>query len=505
MIPIARGSLRARIGLAAALGALAALGLAPFNAWPLTLAALICVPSLLIGARSPWQAIWTGWALGTGYFAVGMVWIIEPFLVDVARYGWMAPFALVFLSAGLALFWAVAFGAACALGRSPTSKTLLLICTWSLAEFARAYVLTGFPWAALAQIWTDTPVILLLAWVGPHGVAVLTLLAALPVGLVLQCNMTRLGRLVLFVPAVGLAGLIFAAGQSHQPVTLTTKTVRLIQPNARQDQKWNPDLIPMFFQRQVDFTAAGPRPDLIVWPETAVPTLLAHAEPAFDVITGAAAGTPVVLGIQRRDGARLFNSMVYIDGTGSVVETYDKHHLVPFGEYFPFGDLAARFGLRGFAAQDGDGYSSGAGAQLMPMGALGHAVPLICYEAVFPQDVSAAPGRGDFLLQITNDAWFGDWSGPYQHLAQARMRAVEQGLPMIRVANTGVSAMIDPLGQITDSIPLGEAGFIDAILPAPLPKTIYARNGDVPILFILFGVLLGLIGFSRRHGRGNSN
>lgn len=503
MMQIARGSMRARIGLAAVLGALAALGLAPFGVWPLTLVALLFVPALLIAARTPWQATWTGWAFGTGYFAVGMVWIIEPFLVDVARYGWMAPFALVFLSAGLALFWAAAFGVASALGQSPTGKTLLLVCTWSLAELARAYVLTGLPWGALAQIWTDTPVILMLAWIGPQGVAVLTLMVVLPLGLMAQPTVPPLTRLVFVAPAVICAGLVVAADRARNTVTFTDATVRLIQPNAPQAEKWDPDLIPMFFQRQVDFTAAGPRPDLIVWPETAVPALLNYAEPAFEVITEAAAGTPVVLGIQRREAARLFNAMVYIDGSGSVAETYDKHHLVPFGEYFPFGDVAARFGLRGFAAQDGDGYSSGPGAQLMPMGALGNAVPLICYEAVFPQDVSAAPGRGDFLLQITNDAWFGDWSGPYQHLAQARMRAVEQGLPMIRVANTGVSAMIDPLGQITHSIPLGETGFVDAVLPAPLAKTLYALTGDFPVLMILLTALLGLTVLQRRHRSGN--
>lgn len=502
MRAVARRPLRARLGIAAVLGAAMALGLAPFDLWPVTLLSLLLVPTLLTAAQSPWHAALTGWALGLGYFAIGMMWIVEPFLVDAGRYGWMAPFALLFLSGGLALFWGAAFAAANALGRSDMGKTLLLVCTWSLAEFARAYVLTGFPWSALAQIWTETDVILLLAWIGPHGVAALTTLAVLPVGLILSNTMKPLRRVLILCPAVLLMCLTYLADLTRHDVVSTGATVRLVQPNAPQDQKWNPDMIPVFFDRQVDYTRAGPRPDLIVWPETSVPNLLHNAGPALDIIVQAAGGVPVVLGIQRVDGARFFNSMIYVDENGTVAAPYDKHHLVPFGEYFPLGDIASRFGLRGFAAQDGDGYSAGPGAQLMPMGSLGNAVPLICYEAVFPQDVLSVPGRGDFLLQITNDAWFGEWSGPYQHLAQARMRAVEQGLPMIRVANTGVSAMIDPLGGITASIPLGQAGFVDADLPTPLTATVYARFGDLPVFLIAVLSMLGLSGMQRRRKIG---
>jgi apolipoprotein N-acyltransferase len=272
---------------------------------------------------------------------------------------------------------------------------------------------------------------------------------------------------------------------------MTGKVVRLVQPNAPQHQKWDPAWAPIFFQRQIEASAAAPRPDLIVWPEAAVPVLLEDAGPAFDAIAAAAGGVPVALGIQRRDRARIYNSLVVLDETGAVGDLYDKHHLVPFGEYFPLGDLAAGFGLYGFAAREGDGYSAGPGPALVDLPGLGRALPLICYEAVFARDVNRAPGRPDLLLQVTNDAWFGTRIGPYQHLAQARMRAVEQGLPMVRVANTGISAMIDPLGRITAMLPLGEAGHVDAALPAPLPPTLYARTGDLA-LFALLLVALGV-------------
>ena len=278
-----------------------------------------------------------------------------------------------------------------------------------------------------------------------------------------------------------MARIIGGIGASHSPTIGYAKDT-----GKRHDPAW----APIFFQRQIDASAAAPRPDLIVWPEAAVPVLLEDAGPAFDTIAAAAGGVPVALGIQRRDRARIYNSLVVLDENGALADLYDKHHLVPFGEYVPLGDLAAGFGLYGFAAREGDGYSAGPGPALVVLPGLGRALALICYEAVFARDVNRAPDRPDLLLQVTNDAWFGTRIGPYQHLAQARMRAVEQGLPMVRVANTGISAMIDPLGRITAMLPLGAAGHVDAALPAPLPATLYARIGDLA-LFVLLLVALG--------------
>jgi apolipoprotein N-acyltransferase len=286
---------------------------------------------------------------------------------------------------------------------------------------------------------------------------------------------------------MGLA--VWAVQWAAPEVATTGKLVRLVQPNAPQQQKWDPAWEQIFFQRQLEASAAAPRPDLIVWPEATLPMLLEDAGDAFAAIADTAGGVPVALGIQRRDGLRYFNSLVVLDGAGTVTGLYDKHHLVPFGEYIPLGDLAARFGLYGFAAGGGYGYSAGPGPALVSLDGLGRALPLICYEAVFARDVNAAPGRPDLLLQVTNDAWFGTRVGPYQHLAQARMRAVEQGLPLARSANTGISAMIDPLGRIVASLPLGEAGHVDAMLPAPLPPTPYARTGDLPLLVLLLAAL----------------
>ena len=282
----------------------------------------------------------------------------------------------------------------------------------------------------------------------------------------------------------------------------------MVQPNATQREKWNADRFEFFFSRQLEYTAAAPKdasqaPDLVIWPETAIPWALDMAGSALAEI-GAASDVPVVLGVQRRSNMRYFNSLVVLDADGAVDQLYDKHHLVPFGEYMPLGDLMARFGIHGLAAQEGNGFSSGPGAELLDMGPLGATLPLICYEAVFAHDVNAAPTRPAFLMQVTNDAWFGKAAGPRQHLAQARMRAIEQGLPMARAANTGISAMIDPQGRVTASLALNSAGFIDAPLPAPLPPTLYSRSGDLP-LSLLLGLCLAGVAVARRRRPGNAD
>ncbi|MDQ2091615.1 apolipoprotein N-acyltransferase [Marimonas arenosa] len=480
-----------RLMLAAALaGAVAALAQAPFNLWPLGLLGLTGLFTLSRVARGPWPAFWIGWAGGTGYFAMALFWIVEPFFVDFARHGWMAPFALAFLSGGLALFW----GGASMLAHRLGGRALTWVAALTGAELLRSYVLTGFPWALIGYVWAASPAAQYAAYVGPHGLTAAALAVAV--------SLWRLGTpaWTKALPMLALyAGLIALGAHLARPLPPGPEApvIRMIQPNALQHQKWDPDHVLTFFNRQLDFTAksgTGPDPDLIVWPETAIPWALENAGRPLEMIADTAAGTPVVLGLRRFDGPRLYNTAILLDANGQVAAQYDKHHLVPFGEYVPFGDMAAGFGIAGLAARDGFGYSAGPGPRLIELPGIGPALPLICYEAVFPQDVAAAPARPRLLLQLTNDAWFGQFSGPFQHLQQARMRAIEQGLPMLRVANTGVSAMIGPRGEILNRIPLGQAGFADAGLPAALPPTPYARSGDWPVLaLVVIGLGLGAI------------
>jgi len=477
---------RARGLIAVAAGATGAFGHAPWGLWPLTLLGLALAMALLSRAATPRQALVTGWAFGTGYFAVALSWIVEPFLIAPEIHGWMAPFALVFMAGGLALFFAAAFAASFRLGG-------WLVLTLAAVELARAHVLTGFPWAGFAQVWVGQGLDQSLAWIGPHGLGLVTL----GLGWVLwrvfdgPWGWRRTSAALVLPAAVALGG--GAVRDTLPPAALSDQVVRLVQPNARQDQKWDAEMARTFFVRKLDYTAAGPRPDLIVWPETAIPTLLEYADGAIAAIDAAADGVPVVTGIQRREDLRFFNALIVLRGGPVPDQIYDKHHLVPFGEYVPFGDLAARFGLHGFATREGQGFSAGPGPRAVDLGAVGRALPLICYEAVFPAFARLPGGtRPDLLIQITNDAWFGTVSGPYQHLAQAQMRAIEQGLPMIRVANTGISAMIDPRGRILGQLPLGEAGYLDLALPRPAQRTLYARTGDLPVL-ILIGLGLAFV------------
>jgi apolipoprotein N-acyltransferase len=478
---------RRRWVLAFCLGALAALGQAPLGFWWATLAALGGLIWLLDRAPDRRSAFVTGLSAGTGHFAVALNWIIEPFLIDVAATGWMAPFAVVLLSAGLGLFWA---GAA-VLGRTFPQRTLGFVVAFVALEWLRGVILTGFPWAMLGHVWIGTPIDQLAALGGPSLLSLVTLVvAALPA---VWHWRGALGSVILFG-----AALSFGLWRLSQPLPPPLEpTLRLVQPNAEQLAKWDPDRAEEFLNRLLTLTADQGPADLTIWPETAVPYMLEYSPEVAGLVVEASGGRPVALGIQREEGERFFNSLRVLERDGIETARYDKAHLVPFGEYIPFGDLAyAWFGLRAFAAQAGNTYSAGPGPQVLNLGRFGRVLPLICYEAIFPRDVNAMPERADWMLQITNDAWFGTLTGPFQHVAQARLRAIEQGLPLVRVANTGVTAVVDAHGRIVDELSFGTMGALDTQVPGALPPTPYARWGDGPLALLLAG--LGLAAFNRR-------
>ncbi|MGV8954727.1 MAG: apolipoprotein N-acyltransferase [Cypionkella sp.] len=472
-----------RTGLAAALGLGVALGQAPLGAWYLALPALAGLIAL-IGQASRRQGVWLAWFGGAGYFIAALNWIVQPFMVDAAQDGWMAPFALPLMGFGLALFWAAA-----ALPAARNRALGFAVCL-GLAELARGYVLTGFPWALIGHIWIDTPVAQIAASIGPSGLSLLTLLIAY--------GLTR-GRYATLSALTLAAAWAFGAWTLAQPMPAAREiTLRLVQPDAEQQAKWDPDRAQKFFDRLLAYTAVKPAPDLVIWPETALPYLIDRHPEIADMIANAAGGATVALGLQRSEGVQAWNSMLVLGADGSRVASYDKFHLVPFGEYIPFGDALFRWAdISAFASLAGNGYTAGTGPQVLDLGALGKVQPLICYEAVFPQDLRGVE-RADWLLQITNDAWFGRWTGPFQHAAQARLRAIEQGLPLVRVANTGVTAVYDARGRVLASLPFGTAGYLDAALPAALPITPYARWGEIPVSIALLALLAWTFGRRRR-------
>ncbi len=454
----------------------------------------LAIPVLLWlteGAQGGLGGFGIGWAAGAGYFAAGLFWIVEPFMIDPERHGWMAPFALVGMAAGLALFWAAAFGVAALSRRGGVALAVLLAALWTLAEYARSHVLTGFPWALAGYSWIETPVMQISSVIGPHGLGFVTVLAAMLAG-----ASPLAGTVAAIAVVAGLWGYGAARLAPPLPERADPLIVRLVQPNASQKLKWRADLQQVFFDRLLASTAAAsdPVPDVAIWPEAAVPFVLGYADDLqAEAAAAADPGTALILGIRRLDATpereEWFNSLAVLRPDGSAAAIYDKHLLVPFGEYIPGADLIARLGLPKLTTLTRGGFTAGPGPHLVSARGLPPFLPLICYEAIFPHLMTAPEGRPEWIVHVTNDGWFGEASGPWQHLAQARARAIEQGLPMARAANTGISAMIDPRGVVTAQLGLGVEGYLDAKLPAAMPPTIYSRYGDLPIIAAIMIVL----------------
>ncbi len=407
-----------------------------------------------------------------------MHWIVQPFFVDAATHGWMAPFAIILMAGGLALFWAVAGLASALLCPHNGARAVVFAGALTLAEAARGRVLSGLPWAQPGHGLISTEVLVLSSLGGPLALTFSAVLIAAFAGALL---LSRFPILFIFPIAAGIAAALTPwTGPLPAPLA---PTIRVVQINAPQHLKWEPDMIPVFFDRGLNLTASEGQPDLVIWPETSLPTILRSSEEARAQIAAAAGGAEVLVGGQRYSGIEPRNMLAHLDADGAVVQVYDKHHLVPFGEYMPLRELADDLGLAGLAQQLSGGYRPGVGPAVMDLGPLGRAFPMICYEAIFPHYIGQVE-RPDWMVQVTNDAWFGSFAMPYQHLALAQLRAAEQGLPLIRAANTGISAVVDAHGQIVEALPMDVEGVIDAQLPAALPPTLFSRVGHVPVIVL---------------------
>lgn len=478
----------------AGLGALVALGQAPLGWVWATLPALALLFARLPRLGPARQVGGAMWLSGSGYFAASLFWIVEPFLIEPEIYGWMAPFALVGMAGGMAIFWALAGWGAASLATGGARVALVGLALVAL-ELARGHVFGGFPWAMLGHSWIDTPLIALGAYFGAGGLSLLTVFVALAIALPRTWFLRAgagAGALALLAPF-----WVWGTVQSSLPPD-RGPVVRLAQPNAIMSEKWDGDNAVRYFFRllyQTDAPAETP-PALVVWPETAVDFLLENPGNGLTLMADALAAqgpeARLVFGVQRLQDQRFFNALAVLTPEAEIAHIYDKHHLVPFGEYVPLAEWITGTRLAGFAGQALLGYSPGPGPVVLDLGPAGEVLPLICYEAIFPRHTRTET-RPDWILQITNDGWFGELTGPYQHLAQARLRAVETGLPLIRVANTGVSAVIDARGGVVAEIPLGAEGFLDAAIPGALPPTFYSRWGDGPVWLLLVLLAGGML------------
>ncbi len=437
-----------------------------------------------------------GYATGFGWFVVSMVWISQAFVTAGGGNVFLIPFAALGLPLLLGLFWAVAFMIAAAFIQNPVARLLLAVITLALAEYARGIVLTGFPWNAPGMVFANADITLgAAAWLGLWGLCLMALaFAVIPALLILKARLIT-GGLITMLLAVMMAGYLHA-GTGAVTTVASVMTVRLVQPNIPQRDKWNRDLRQGHFSQLITLSRqsyshesvspsqgiSSGHPDLIVWPETAFAGVFERERGVLSSVTQAASSgvTPLITGMLRVEpGPLIYNSMGLIGPDGRMLDTYDKTHLVPFGEYaplrhyLPFVDaIAGPYDFQPGAKRDVFTLSLRHGQQV-------RILPLICYEVIFPQAVRHAVTEtgADMIVTVTNDAWFGDTIGPRQHLAIARMRSAELGLPIIRVANTGISAVIDSHGRITHRIPYDETGVIDAPVSGSI-KTPYARHGD---------------------------
>lgn len=532
-----------RILIAFLAGAASTLALPPTNIWPVPFVTFPVLVWLVDGAAGTrlggvLAAASAGWWFGFGYFLAGLYWLGHAFLVDAKTFGWLLPFAVTALPAAMAIYTALGLALARAIWTRGAIRILALAVALTLAEWLRGHLFSGFPWntygyALISPLWLAQGAALIGIW----GLTFLAVaIYASPAALAdARTDTTRPWVAPALSGAVIAALAIYGAARLAGTSTNYVEGVhlRIMQPNLQQDDKFNYARKQQVMDRYLALSDRKDGPQStglrgithLIWPESAFPFFLTR-EP--DVLAQISAllpkGTVLITGAIRAPDSRgvvnrAYNSIYVIGDDGSILSVYDKVHLVPFGEYLPFQDLLERLGLEQLTKVRG-GFIPGERRQNQPAPGAPNFLPLVCYEIIFASDavphseqpnwlyrhlgryfdwpfVAGNGARPGWFLNLTNDGWFGASAGPYQHFQQARVRAIEEGLPLVRAANTGISAVVDPLGRVVASLPLGVEGILDAPLPRPLAPTLYARLGDAPAGLMVLGGL-GWVMLSRR-------
>jgi apolipoprotein N-acyltransferase len=501
------------------LGVLAAASLPPVDMTPVLLISFPGLVWLTDGNTGYRSAFALGWSFGFGFFIAGLYWIAAALFVDIAQFWWLVPFAVAGVPAGLAIFTGTALLVSHALCRilrlGGTGRVLALVFCWCGAEWLRGHVLTGFPWNLIGYAWSGAfpgsiALLQFASLVGIYGLSLLTVLVA--------CLPARLGdfsgrRLPALLVAAVLIALPAGWGAyrlaNGHPGDVPGVNLRLVQPSIPQTMKQDPAALLGNFRRLFALSTAptDATPTAIIWPEDAAPPFLDRDGGARQALAQAVPQNGyIITGTTRTDPApeaptHVWNSLVAVDRDGNIRASYDKFHLVPFGEYVP---LRGILPIQKITPGTID-FSAGSGPRTITLPGLPPFSPLICYEAIFPDAVVDPAQRPDWLLNITDDAWYGFTSGPFQHLAIARLRAIEEGLPLARAGDNGVSAMFDPYGRVTARLALDDVGVLDVKLPQPLPPTLYSRIGDIPFFGVMLLIVAALLwqrlsafGFSRK-------
>ena len=495
--------------IALAAGALSAFAFQPVGWWPLMIAAMASLCELVARTSSLKRALLVGWLFGLGQFVNGLNWIPTSFTYQANMPAWLGWIALVLLSLYLAVYPMLAVGLAWRFGRtSRLALVLALAGGWAVTEWLRATMFTGFAWNPVGVTLVDTDIRGVSAWIGTYGLSALVVLA----GGSLWFLARRQWREGLGTAVVVLLTHFLPRPAIEPPAADALRPIRIVQPNIGQNLKWIPGYDEIAAAKLNKLSSLrDQRQELIFWPEAAVTQPLSDNRPgaATYILEERSAAAKQVSdrdllltgGISFRssdrrevDGAA--NSVFVLGPGGEFVGRYDKAHLVPYGEYLPFRPVLSAIGLSRLAPGDID-FQAGPGPQslALPEG-WGTAGFQLCYEIIFSGHVVERDHRPDFIFNPSNDAWFGPW-GPPQHLAQARLRAAEEGLPVVRSTPTGISALIDARGELIDSIPLGKAGIIWGYLPPSAPPTIFARLGNIIPLTLGILLLIGAIALDR--------
>lgn len=487
-----------RLAVAFVAGALSALAFAPFHAFPVLWITVPVFVWLIDGAETGEgaaglsrlvPAALVGFFFGFGFFVAGLWWIGAALLVDAGMFAWALPLAIIALPAVLALFWAFGAALARAFWFDGWPRILVFAVAMATAEWLRGHLFTGFPWNAFGYALTPTPLMMQsAALVGVWGLTLAAFFIFGAPALLADGDGRRSARVVTGVAAaLLLVDLVYGWAILGPPdPTVAGVRFRIVQPSIPQDAEWAAAVGDDTVERYVglsdsDGGLAGVTH--LVWPESAFPFLLTERPEALAAIAALLPeGTTLITGAARAErigeGPRpVFNSVYVIDDEGEIAAAYDKVHLVPFGEYLPFRSWLEALGLRQLVALPG-GFSPGQRLRTLEVQGAPPVGPLICYEIIFPGAVLEPGNRPAWFLNVTNDGWFGGTPGPYQHFLQARVRAVEEGLPLVRAANTGISAIVDPHGRIVASLELGQAGIVEGDLPQALAETPYGRLGD---------------------------
>jgi apolipoprotein N-acyltransferase len=491
-------------------GAVSALAFEPVGWWPLMLVAVAVLYELICRSKNLWHGLLVGWAFGLGQFAVGLNWIATAFTYQAAMPPWLGWVAVVLLSLYLAIYPALAAGLAWRFGRDNRVVLVTVLAgAWAISEWLRGTMFTGFPWNPAAAVLAPTPIITLTALVGTYGLSAFVLL--LGGAIWLEYHKKWFPLLVI----VGVTTLLWLLPSSAVPPDpLAVLNLRIVQPNIGQEDKWRAGFGEQAARRLTELS--GPptgEPRLLLWPEAAVTEPLQDARPAaepaaaFERMRAASVlgpGDVLLTGglaVASHDGMHVdgaANSVFALGPGGKVIGRYDKAHLVPYGEYLPMRPLLSALGLSRLAPGDMD-FASGPGPRTIDLGGQWGKVGFqLCYEMIFSGHVVDEKHRPALIFNPSNDAWFGSW-GPPQHLAQARLRAAEEGIPIIRSTPTGISAVIDARGNLVKSLPWRKAGVIDAVIPpaanAPPP---FARFGNLLPLLLGFALIFGGIVLGRR-------